>query len=123
MRHGAFGRFYQRRVFVQTTTVNPALCPTSFIVRIEKLIAQTQGRYYFREPMEFWGIAQGRLFHGARRKSTPPDARTLESDKPNFAKQFFIDRAVDEVGGWASLHMAKGIHGRLSLAGGTDDKP
>jgi hypothetical protein len=22
---------------------------------------------------------------------------TIESDKPNFAKQFFIDRAVDEV--------------------------
>jgi hypothetical protein len=42
MRHGAFGRFYQRRVFVQTTTVRPALCPTSFILRIEKPITQTQ---------------------------------------------------------------------------------
>jgi hypothetical protein len=35
--HGAFGRLYQRRVFVHAATVAPTLCPTSFVVRIEKL--------------------------------------------------------------------------------------
>jgi len=44
MRHGAFGRFYQGRVFMHTATVTPTVCPTSFIVGIEKLIAQPQRR-------------------------------------------------------------------------------
>lgn len=53
MWHGALGRLYQCRVFVHAVTVAPTLRPSSFIVRIEKLIAQTQRRYYFRETVEF----------------------------------------------------------------------
>jgi hypothetical protein len=55
MRHGALGRFDQRRVLVQTTAVRPTLGPGSFIVEIQKPITETQGGYDFREPMEFWG--------------------------------------------------------------------
>jgi len=55
MWHGALGCFNERWMSMKAVTVSPTICPRGLIMQVEikMLIAQTQRRYYFREPVEF----------------------------------------------------------------------
>ena len=85
MRHGAVRRIHKRVVLMQTPAVTPALCPRSFIVKIEGSEPDTQRRdyvaYYERDLLSHSGGPGPPIINPSALNRT--DNRKIPDDRPS----------------------------------------